>query len=240
MSYAQPYRKYSVSHLSKGQRVLLSFLVQLGVVYIDPTESPISSFYLSKQAVNILFPVGSKELNSQDSLLTSSLSTTPMKIIVETNLQVIAYASNELHIKLLSLFVDIRLRLPNMVMGEITREKIKEAYARGISPDQIVHFLASNSHEITHNQQGIMSAIPPNVIDELFLWRSEEHEIERKPCVLVQLDPDSFPTRRFEELKKNAIKSGGCLWVDPQPLSMKIIVTSATYEAIFRDAIRDM
>jgi hypothetical protein len=42
-----------------------------------------------------------------------------LDVIVETNMQVVAYVSSELHLAMLKLFVDISIRMPNMAMGKV-------------------------------------------------------------------------------------------------------------------------
>lgn len=71
-----------------------------------------------------------------------------LQLVVETNDQVVGYTSSDLDIAMLGLFVDIRLRLPNMVFGKITREKVKAAYRAGIKSSQIINFLTIHAHPI--------------------------------------------------------------------------------------------
>jgi len=71
-----------------------------------------------------------------------------LQLVVETNNQVVGYTSSDLDIAMLGLFVDIRLRLPNMVFGKITREKVKAAYRAGIKSSQIVNFLTTHAHPV--------------------------------------------------------------------------------------------
>lgn len=58
-------------------------------------------------------------------------------IIVETNFRIYAYTSNVLQISVLGLFVQFKARFPNMVVGEITRAKMKGALEKGITADQV-------------------------------------------------------------------------------------------------------
>lgn len=58
-------------------------------------------------------------------------------IIVETNFRVYAYTRNLLQIAVLNLFVQFRARFPDMVVGEITRAKMKGALEKGITADQV-------------------------------------------------------------------------------------------------------
>ena len=60
---------------------------------------------------------------------------------VQTNFSVVAYTRSELHIAMLSLFVDIRCRLPNAVMGHITRDVVKRSFRKRIGARAIQTFL---------------------------------------------------------------------------------------------------
>ena len=47
---------------------------------------------------------------------------------------------NPLQIAVLGLFVSLKYRFPNLVVGSITRESVKEALSSGISADQVCSF----------------------------------------------------------------------------------------------------
>jgi transcription initiation factor TFIIH subunit 4 len=56
---------------------------------------------------------------------------------VETNFKVYAYTNSSLHVAMLSVFVDIVTRLPNIAIGFITRESLRSALIHGISAQQV-------------------------------------------------------------------------------------------------------
>ena len=84
-------------------------------------------------------------------------------IILETNYRVYAYTGipicviissktlshphldNPLQIAVLGLFVSLKYRFPNLVVGSITRESVKQALSSGISADQVCLCPPSNS-----------------------------------------------------------------------------------------------
>ncbi|EEB87813.1 hypothetical protein MPER_14683, partial [Moniliophthora perniciosa FA553] len=62
-------------------------------------------------------------------------------IVLETNYRVYAYTGsfslhNPLQTAILHLFVSLKYRFPNLVVGSITRESVKKALSNGISADQ--------------------------------------------------------------------------------------------------------
>lgn len=64
--------------------------------------------------------------------------------------------ANELEIAILNLFVDIRIRYPNLVVGKLDRQHVKAAMEKGISAAQIIAYLGSHAHtqmylSVSHN-----------------------------------------------------------------------------------------
>lgn len=45
--------------------------------------------------------------------------------------QVVAYTTSALHVEMLRIFCDVRCRLPNVVVGFITRASVRRAMASG-------------------------------------------------------------------------------------------------------------
>lgn len=88
-------------------------------------------------------------------------------IILETNYRVYAYTGipicvmpskifsyphldNPLQIAVLGLFVSLKYRFPNLVVGSITRESVKEALSSGISADQVRPCPLKDGHAINN------------------------------------------------------------------------------------------
>lgn len=58
-------------------------------------------------------------------------------IVLETNYRVYAYTDNPLQTAVLHLFVTLKARFPNLVVGQITRESVKRALMNGITAEQV-------------------------------------------------------------------------------------------------------
>ena len=85
-------------------------MYNIGIVHRAGTSST-ALFFPSFVAVNMIFrQAGSGQVTSLAEELSSDL-----RIIVETNFQVCAYVQSELHLDMLKLFVDVSVRMPNMV-----------------------------------------------------------------------------------------------------------------------------
>ncbi|KAF7327323.1 RNA polymerase II transcription factor B subunit 2 [Mycena kentingensis (nom. inval.)] len=67
-------------------------------------------------------------------------------IVLETNYRVYAYTDNPLQTAVLNLFVSLKYRFPNLVVGSITRESVKKALSSGISAEQIISYLIAHAH----------------------------------------------------------------------------------------------
>lgn len=88
-------------------------------------------------------------------------------MVVETNFKIYAYTRSTLHVAMLSVFVDIVARLPNLAIGFITRESLRSALIHGISAQQIYDFLMKHVHpKMRHNSP----VIPENIADQIYLW----------------------------------------------------------------------
>ena len=58
-------------------------------------------------------------------------------IILETNYRVYAYTDNPLQTAVLNLFMTLKYRFPNLVVGSLNRDSVKKALANGITADQV-------------------------------------------------------------------------------------------------------
>lgn len=213
LSYAEYGVGYPISSLVSSQKQLMFELSEVGLLFLRSKASPL--YYPTKAAIKMVF--GSQAVLETSSALLCSSSTASMmsltstatdpsnrlQIIVETNLQVIAYVSNELHLALLKLFVDVHVRLPNMAMGRITREKSKQAFRIGMKAAQIVDFLSSHAHPTVFKRT---QRLPENVIDQLVLWEKEMKRMQMTDAVvmdcaeLIGVTPELF-SKLVQDLK---------------------------------------
>lgn len=104
-------------------------------------------------------------------------------IIAETNHKIYGYCSSTLTIKVLSLIVDMRVRLRNLIVGKVTRNSIRSAFAKGITATQIIDFLEKNAHPET---QKLDFPVPETLIHQIQLWEREENAVEPADGVLYE------------------------------------------------------
>jgi len=109
-----------------------------------------------------------------------------LAIIVQTNFQVCAYTTSELHVSMLALFCDVSTirRLPNVVFLMMTRNSVKSAFHLGIQARQMLRFLEKHAHPKLRVGQAngslpgsTVSPLPSNVVDQIWLWDRERGRV---------------------------------------------------------------
>eukprot|EP01038_Epipyxis_sp_PR26KG_P009707 gene9707-13065_t len=202
LSFCQYGNYYPIERLTTTQKLLIQEFYQLGIIFME--ENNPHYFYPTNIAINMIFghlyhdKRSSTSINNiNQSLNASNNNSNQFKIIVETNYQVIAYVTDELHFAMLKLFVDIQVRMPNMATGRITREKAKEAFQMGIKSHQIVEFLTSHAHEIVKKNRVNSSIVPDNVIDQLALWELERKRIVSQEAIIIDFRDMSGITKEL-------------------------------------------
>lgn len=130
-------------------------------------------------------------------------------IIVETNYNLYAYSTQPLDLAIIGLFAHIKDEFPNMIHGYITKDTIQGAYRKGITSDQLIHYLEIHTHPIiviknnigsgssnkdkfqeANASNTVINKIPPNICDQLRLW---EQDMER----LKTIEPASYLYENF-------------------------------------------
>jgi transcription initiation factor TFIIH subunit 4 len=197
LSFARFGECYPTSVISKDGRRIVKDLALFGLLYVKKIGKK-SIFYPTRIAMQLVGGVeGSSSSSSRGSkrgggggmwslsskALDSALAhpypsdSSHLAIIVQTNFQLCAYTTSELHVSMLGLFCEVQTirRLPNVVFMSITRDSIKAAFALGIQAQQILRFLEKHAHPKLRT--GSATPIPSNVVDQIFLWDRERHRV---------------------------------------------------------------
>ena len=221
---------YPIDALSKSQRQMMFEFYKIGLIYVqDIKTSP--QFYPTRLAIDLLFKTtrddsdGDKGAPSSSSSKGSDEPTSNLQIIVETNFQVTAYLTSDIHLAMVRLFVDVSIIMPNMAMGKITRDRAKEAFERGIRAHQIVDFLKAHAHpETLKKEDKGETIVPSDVSDRLVIWEVELIRIQEEDAIVVDLSTVRGMTpAAFKELRNYAKKMDVCLWASDQKLSLAIV-----------------
>lgn len=224
LSYCEFGKCYAFEALSKSQKQLVYELYTFGIIYTrDITVS--TRFYPTRIAINMIFQrdKNASSLGNASKLL-SSIRKSDLKIIVQTNNQVIAYVSNDLHIAMLKMFIDIQIRMPNMILGRLTRARVKEAYDMDIDSKQIMDFLIVHAHPIVANKDPV---IPSNISDQLLIWEMEKERVRLDDAIVIDFGAMGYITSEiFNKVYSYGRRLDAILWIDPTKLMMAVKPTS--------------
>ena len=206
LGLAQLGEAYLATGLNKDSRVMVKDLALFGLLYVRKIGKQ-TVFYPTRVAMEL---VGEGSQNNDDNdaaamaaasmwslsskALNQALSnpkpqhSSHLAIIVQTNFQLCAYTTSELHVSMLGLFCDVHTirRLPNVVFMSITRDSIKAAFYLGIQARQILRFLEKHAHPKVREamlQPGTSlsasdSPVPANIIDQIILWDRERTRVQ--------------------------------------------------------------
>lgn len=158
LSFSTLGKDYSTEGMSEGLLTFLQHLREFGLVYQRKRKA--GRFYPTRLALDIA---------SGRSKATSNISTAGY-IVVETNYRVYAYTENNLQVALLGLFTELLLRLPNLSVGVLTRDSVRQALRSGITAQQIIGFLSQHAHPEMVKESPVL---PPTVVDQIQLWENE-------------------------------------------------------------------
>eukprot|EP01039_Chlorochromonas_danica_P001598 gene1598-1745_t len=233
LAYCQYGRGYAMEALTKIQKQIIFEFSQVGLVMMKGS----SIFYPCRISSEMLFPqqISSSSITNSHQSATTGMArvdgTSQLEIIVETNLQVIAYVTSDLHLAMLRLFVDVNIRLPNMAMGRLTREKSREAFRSGITAAQIIDFLTVHAHPVTRKKQ--TTVIPENVSDQLVLWEAETKRIQTTDAIVADFrEMTAMNQSLFNTLVENLKSAKYLLWCHPDRM---IIACKPEAEASIHD-----
>ncbi|VDM31568.1 unnamed protein product [Hydatigera taeniaeformis] len=237
-----------IDMLSQTQQDLLQHMRELGLAYQRKRTAP--RFYVTRLALSLALgsPAALNSLRGSvdaepDALFSANRLPTGVShrgsrgggigvgdasdvgyILVETNFRLYAYTDSRLKTALLSLFSKIRVRYPNLVVADITRDSVREALLRGISANQIISFLISNAHPDMRRQSTIL---PPTLVDQIRLWELERERLFFQEGCLYE----HFAKNTDFEMVRDFAKSNGCLlWECPERRVM--VVSKAGHDDV--------
>ena len=190
LSFLTVGQDYPVQALTEPQSAFVKLLAEFGLIYKSTRGS--RRFYPTALAVNL---ISGKVTMKQEGF-----------VVAETNLKVYAYCQSLLSIRILSLFVELTVRLPNLVMGKVTQASIHGAMARGINAEQMVRYLEQNAHPETQKME---FPIPETFIHQIYLWEGEEVAITPQEGTLYS----HFPSPElYQQARDYASSLGILLW----------------------------
>lgn len=145
-------------------------------------------------------------------------------IIVESNYRLYAYTDSRLQIALIALFCEVNYRFPNIVIGLITRDSVRQALKSGMSAQQIINYLLMHAHPTVRDNEDV---IPPTVIDQIFLW---EREREKFMFTEGRLYSQFVSQTDFDLLRKYAADLNFLVFANP--LNRVMVVSEDGHEVV--------
>ncbi|KIV81991.1 hypothetical protein PV11_04135 [Exophiala sideris] len=221
---------YSTATLDETQQRCLTDLVSFGIVYqLMRSDGTPSDFFYPTRLATTLTSDSSSALSATNTTIGSSLSPSAAGspkgfIIVETNYRVYAYTSSPLQIALLSLFVNLRSRHPNLVAGKMSKASVQRAVQAGITAEQIISYLTSHAHPQMRrhaqaeqaqlqarntDQNRIVPVLPATILDQIHLWQLERDRMTTTHGFLLK---DFSNNADYEAPSRYADETGVLVW----------------------------
>jgi len=256
ISYCRVGSAYPASSLTEFGKILMKDFSQFGLLYVYKLSSSMTLFYPTRVAVNFI-ATGSCSFSSTGrkgressvhSILTPSSAATkaleaalsfsdPSKsshlaVIVQTNFQVCAYTTSEVHMSMLGLFCDVSSyrRLSNIIFFRITRDSIKSAFRLGISSGQIISFLENHAHP--RLRTGDQALVPNNVTDQIVLWERERTRLKMEEVWCYQ----SKSLEEFQSVRRYAMDIDA--YAHSNEINFKLYVKYGNVESIMTYLLR--
>ena len=66
-----------------------------------------------------------------------------------------AYTNDKLYRAILKLYMREDFRFPNLIVGMLTRESLREAFKKKIKTDQIINFLQMHAHPMVKQSSAL-------------------------------------------------------------------------------------
>lgn len=221
LSFGRVGEAYHGSALTKSGRRLVQHWAMFGLLYTRkigkqllfyPTR--VSNELVENRSDDVNEFAGASSYALSSSALTAALEnprpgdSAHLAIIVQTNFEVCAFTTSELHVRMLGLFCDLKTirRLPNVMFLTISRESVKYAFALGIQAKQILRFLEKHAHP--NRRSDPKGPVPSNVVDQIWLWDGEQTrvvftEVYQHECQM---------TGEFQAVQKYAMDHKVHLW----------------------------
>eukprot|EP01080_Neovahlkampfia_damariscottae_P003002 gene3002-5012_t len=209
---------YSFQSLTKTQKVFIADLTEFGIIYQrskdKKKEENLKKYYPTSVAIGLIY--SGDESNMDWNIKDQG------NIIVETNYKLYAYTNSPLEIAILSIFVELQYRTPNLVVGLISRKSIREALTSGITSKQIIDYLYKHSHPQMRKRTPIL---PETVCEQIILWEREIQRVSMEEGILYY----QFPSvENFRLIENETKKKGIYLWSDIKKSTL--IIKSEGYD----------
>ncbi|PFH37093.1 general transcription factor IIH polypeptide 4 GTF2H4 [Besnoitia besnoiti] len=160
-------------------------------------------------------------LRSSASSISSPFSIMGMEagMLVQSNFKVYVYTASALQLSVLSHLCELQARLPNLIVGVLTRASVLAAYRSGITADQIIRFLEAHAHPVELERKLRTNAplLPENVTIQLRMWEAERLRLSLYPAVLLKKWDTQFMPELFQRSVRWAVGKNFAIYFTPWP-----------------------
>ncbi|GLV43554.1 marionette [Carabus blaptoides fortunei] len=219
LSFSTLGKDYSTEGMSNGLLIFLQHLREFGLVYQRKRKA--GRFYPTRLALNI----ASTNQTGGPAQVTEG-DAPKGYIVVETNYRVYAYTDSNLQVALLGLFTELLYRFPNLVVGILTRDSIRQALRGGITANQIIGYLIQHAHSKMLDGEAAQP-LPPTVVDQIRLWENERNRFTFTDGVLYS---QFLSQADFSALCEHAQSIGSLIWSNEKSRTM--VVTKAGHDDV--------
>ncbi|XP_038045445.1 general transcription factor IIH subunit 4-like [Patiria miniata] len=212
LSFSSFGKDYSCESMNESQLQFLQHLRELGLVFQRKRKS--MRYYPTSLAINLASGVTNASTDTHREGF----------LVIETNHRVYAYTESDLQVEILGLFTQMLYRFPNLSVGMVTRESIQQAVSFGITAEQILHYLRTNTHPEMRSKVPI---IPPTISDQIRLWELERDRLSFQPGVVY----NQFLSSQDFELLRDYAKDLGVLMLD-NAVTRTLVVTTSGHDDV--------
>ncbi|XP_013137381.1 PREDICTED: RNA polymerase II transcription factor B subunit 2 isoform X1 [Papilio polytes] len=239
LSFSTLGKDYSTEGMSNNMLVFLQHLREFGLVYQRKRKA--GRFYPTRLALNITCvregsappaaPPAPPAPGARGAAGAGGAAGARGYIVVETNYRVYAYTQTSLQVALLGLFTELLYRFPNLVVGVVTRESVRQALRGGITADQIIRYLQQHAHpqmlQAHSAHSPLPTLLPPTVVDQVRLWQAERNRFSYTEGVVYN---QFLSQADFALVREYARAQSVLVWHSER--TRTVIVTRAGHDAV--------
>jgi transcription initiation factor TFIIH subunit 4 len=241
---------YPTASLTPIQRQLLLDLTAFGLVYMHSPSAAV--YYPTRLALNLSSTSGGAPQGSAPSataaasaaatagassaaaaatiaesraVTASSAASSQGFLLLETTFRLYAFTSSSFHAALLSLFTRLDVRLPNLLVGTLTKESVRRALKAHINAADIIAYLEAYARA---DQRALTPVLPENVTDQLRLWEAERNRMAMQDAFLFEFDSNVDSPQVIRLVTEEAFRHPHTLLLH-HPAKKIIVVTPEGY-----------
>jgi len=219
LSFGTLGKDYSTEGFDDSMQQFMQHLREFGLLYQRTRKA--GRFYPTKLALNLV------SRNRRVTLDTEKHKTG--FVVVETNYRLYAYSDSDLQLALVGMFTDFLFRFPNLVVGVITRDSVRQALRSGITAEQIITFLTMHAHQKMQASGSTSNGVPPSIVDQIRLWEMERNRLTYNESVLY----NQFLSQRDYEVVRDYAQEIGVLALSSDQ-KRTIVVTKNGHDDVKR------